>query len=723
MLGKDTDSVAGLNVPMNKYEDGEWGRSPTPGGGVPDGAYSREKVLDKYGVSKGASRKRRCIIAAIIIVIVFIIVVAVAVPVGLIFGKDGSSSSGSGSGSSGTSYNNYATSGTDGSTIVLANGTSVVYRNAFGGRWASGLSDDSAQAQNYTKPLSEEWDWANDKIFGVNLGGWLVTEPFIAPALYEPYANTSSPAVDEYTLSAKYLAEGGQANLEARMRSHYDTFITEADFMEIAAAGLNWVRLPIGFWAIETIAGETFLEGVSWEYVLKAIEWARKYGIRINLDFHAMPGGQNTYNHSGRLGYMSFLNGVMGLANAQRALNYVRILTEFISQPEIRKVVPMFSLLNEPNLYFGIGTEQLKSYYAESYYTVRNITGYGSDNGPMIAFHDGFAGLDNFNGFLTNSDRVAYDTHPYVAFGPTFTNSYDQQIAYVCNTFSQTTSNAFKQHGLYIAGEFSLAINDCGLYLNNVGQGARYEGDYPGLTTVYGSCSDFDDWTSYNASHIQSIHNFAIAQMSSLRNFFFWTWTIGDSIVTNATVNPAWNYKLGLQQGWIPSDLNAALSEPVCLDLASSITTSSINSASATTWSGTLSAWQTGAASSYPVTIAASNTWPPATLQTTTTQNQTIPASSLPQYTKTGTVYSLPAPTYTISQKSEATPTIGNWYNSGDTSPMWVAIAGCAMPSPYYNGTLPSGFPCPPGAGSAPSRRDVEFVAARATSAPRLYRR
>lgn len=37
------------------------------------------------------------------------------------------------------------------------------------------------------------------------------------------------------------------------------------------------------------------------------------------------------YNHSGRLGLINFLNGVMGVANAQRGLEYIRVLTEFIS--------------------------------------------------------------------------------------------------------------------------------------------------------------------------------------------------------------------------------------------------------------------------------------------------------------------------------------------------------------------------------------------------------
>ena len=83
-------------------------------------------------------------------------------------------------------------------------------------------------------------------------------------------------------------------------------------------------------------------------YFLKAIQWARKYGIRINLDLHALPGSQNGWNHSGRLGTINLLNGPMGLANAQRSLDYIRVLAEFISQPEYKDVVAMFGITNEP---------------------------------------------------------------------------------------------------------------------------------------------------------------------------------------------------------------------------------------------------------------------------------------------------------------------------------------------------------------------------------------
>lgn len=42
---------------------------------------------------------------------------------------------------------------------------------------------------------------------------------------------------------------------------------TEKDFAEIAGAGLNFVRIPIPYWAIETRGSEPFLAGTSWTYV------------------------------------------------------------------------------------------------------------------------------------------------------------------------------------------------------------------------------------------------------------------------------------------------------------------------------------------------------------------------------------------------------------------------------------------------------------------------
>lgn len=49
-------------------------------------------------------------------------------------------------------------------------------------------------------------------------------EPFIVPALFERYANSSTPAVDEYTLSQAMAADTIHGGLE-QLEQHYKTFI------------------------------------------------------------------------------------------------------------------------------------------------------------------------------------------------------------------------------------------------------------------------------------------------------------------------------------------------------------------------------------------------------------------------------------------------------------------------------------------------------------------
>ena len=80
-------------------------------------------------------------------------------------------------------------------------------------------------------------------IRGVNLGNWLVLEKWMEPALFEGYR-----AEDEDTLAT--VAPKDQ--LAQRIRHHRDTYITERDFREIAACGMNLVRLPVPYTVFES---------------------------------------------------------------------------------------------------------------------------------------------------------------------------------------------------------------------------------------------------------------------------------------------------------------------------------------------------------------------------------------------------------------------------------------------------------------------------------------
>jgi glucan 1,3-beta-glucosidase len=80
--------------------------------------------------------------------------------------------------------------------------------------------NNNAQANSWTPPLNTSWTWGKDRVYGVNLGGWLVMEPFIRPDIYQRYPG----AVDEFTLSTLMAADTANGGL-AQLETHYDTFV------------------------------------------------------------------------------------------------------------------------------------------------------------------------------------------------------------------------------------------------------------------------------------------------------------------------------------------------------------------------------------------------------------------------------------------------------------------------------------------------------------------
>ncbi|POW14486.1 hypothetical protein PSTT_02961 [Puccinia striiformis] len=477
--------------------------------------------------------------------------------------------------------------GKDGDKITTDNGTTFEYKNPLGGTWVSVPFNDTAKSQADSPPLNQPWDYSNKRILGVNLGGWLVLEPFI-----NTLHNGQPPTVvDEWTLS---VALGDK--LASTLEEHYRTFITEEDFMQIAAAGLNWIRLPVGWWMIETWDGEPFLKGVSFKYFLKALQWARKYGLRVNLDLHAVPGSQNGFNHSGKLGSINFLVGLMGVANAQRTLNYIRTLTQFISQPQYVNVVPMFSVLNEA-LVQKIGVQQMRSFIP----MMRGITGYGVGKGPMMIIHDGFqgtgAGHTGWGGYLKGADRIGLDTHTYFAFDKQSNDSWDTTLTNHVR-FNQTNTD----FGFNFAGEYSLAVNDCGLWLNNVGVGSRYDGTYPTATSP----------DTRLLKMLCKIHSSG-------------PWKISRSIRTpELKPNPMWDYQLGLQQGWIRPDARGSVG--ACAAVAAQ----QGGTIPVQAWSGQFADWQVGGGGSDARTIDASQLtqygqWPPRQIFIQQGQDPTYP--------------------------------------------------------------------------------------------------
>ncbi len=253
------------------------------------------------------------------------------------------------------------------------------------------------------------------------------------------------------------------------------------------------------------------------------------------------------------------MNGAMGIANAQRMLEYIRTLAQFISQPEYAPVIQMFGFINEPNAN-ALGKSAVGSFYLEAYKIIRDITGIGQGKGPMLSIHDGFIGIQNWYDFLPGADRLALDQHTYMVFVDQPQGTLSSIVRQACGWWARTTNNTSIQYGVNVAGEWSAATNDCGKWINSVGSGSRYDGSLAGYTgPTPGSCSYWNDWTQWNQSTIDDIQHFVLASMDSLQNYFFWTWKIGNSTGPIAQVNPFWHYRLGLQHGWVPKDPRMAV--------------------------------------------------------------------------------------------------------------------------------------------------------------------
>jgi len=606
-------------------------------------------LYEPISVPRKPRRKR---IALISLAVLAVVVIVVTVPVVVSTRKTASSSSAS-QPNPHNSTNNGATSGKSGSQITMEDGTNFTYSNDFDGDWAYDPKQPfgpGGKAQSWSKRIgTEEWIWGTDIARGVNLGGWLVTEPFVCPALYEKYINSSNiPVTDEWSLS---IAMGN--NLAKEMEEHYSTFITEKDFADIAAAGLNWVRIPIGFWAIETINNEPFLVGTSWKYFLKAIQWARKYGLRIYLDLHALPGSQNGWNHSGKGGSVNFMHGVMGIANAQRTLTYLRIISEFVSQDQYRDVVPVVGIVNEI-LWGTVGAIPAQSYYYAAYEAIRTSTGTGAGAGPYVAIHEGFQGPQIWEGFLSGADRLVLDQHPYLAF--TNDQSPPDVMATKPCAWAIATNQSQKVFGVTLGGEFSSALNDCGLWINGIGGPPERP-----------ECQVWDDWSSYNTTLIATLKQVTLATMDALQNFFFWTWKIGNSTVLGTSSSPLWHYQLGLREGWIPKDPREAIGHCSAVLQSSQI------------FDGIYPLSATGRAAEYTIdpVQTALHAFPPTTISPSITGSQ---ISLLPTYTPTGTIKTLFAPTFTAAPSAD----VGKgWTHDTDSALAYVPIRGCEYPDPW----------------------------------------
>ncbi|KAI2628750.1 glycoside hydrolase family 5 protein [Hypoxylon sp. NC1633] len=523
-------------------------------------SIAKEKASAWYHRPIGNKKKKRWIIAGVaLVVLIIIIVVAVVVSK-----KNESGDSGADKSSLDNMSENDvppAARGTylDPFTWYDTTDLNATYTNdTVGGLPIMGLFttwDDSKAANDKVPAIEKSWgDYAKTPARGVNLGGWLSLEPFITPSLFN--YDSKLGIIDEWTL-CNHL---GPKTAASTLEKHYATFVTEQTFQEIQAAGLDHVRIPYSYWAVQTYDDDPYVFRTSWRYLLRAIEWARKYGLRVNLDLHALPGSQNGWNHSGRQGVVNWLNGTNGDLNSQRSLDVHDRLTKFFAQDRYKNIIKFYGLANEPRM-VELSAAAVTSWTSQAYNLVRK-------NGitANVVFGDGFMGLANWQGQLTGMEGLVLDVHQYVIFNnDQIVYTHQKKVQYACDGWTQQTEQSMDTStgfGPTMFAEWSQADTDCANYLTNVGWGNRWTGTYdsgnastealtPKCPAQDSSCTCNGanaDPSTYSDTYKQFLKMFAQAQMVSFEKgwgWWYWTWDTEDA--------PQWSYKKGLAAGILPA--------------------------------------------------------------------------------------------------------------------------------------------------------------------------
>ncbi|KAF7972591.1 hypothetical protein HWV62_17392 [Athelia sp. TMB] len=397
--------------------------------------------------------------------------------------------------------------------------------------------------------FSPGFPYGSEKVRGVNLGGWLVLEPWITPSLFDNTGN--SAIVDEWTFGQLQKTSVAKATLQ----NHWNTWITESDFKAIAAAGLNHVRLPIGYWAFEVGPGEPYIQG-QLPYLKKAVTWASNYGLKVIVDLHGAPGSQNGFDNSGER--MKTPMWHSNTTNVQRTDAIIKTIASMFKDQS--DVVPIIAALNEQVLSYCIqklhqpaGFDSgvlpvVTQYWYDSYGNIRYPYGTSEMGNTVVLLHDAFQPLSYWKGFQTPDKGYqgsAMDTHIYQMFSQDVSRTNEQHIEAACGYSTELSTFDL----WIIVGEWTPAATDCAKYLNGRGVGARYDGSYSGSTKV-GSCTGLTGNTSgFSSSYKTFLGKYWQAQVEAFEagsGWIQWTWKAENA--------DEWTYQAGLAGGWIPQD-------------------------------------------------------------------------------------------------------------------------------------------------------------------------
>lgn len=358
------------------------------------------------------------------------------------------------------------------------------------------------------------------RIRGVNLGGWLLLEKWMAPSLFE-----GLEATDETT----WCAELGERASE-RLRAHWNSFITREDFAWLAERGVNCVRIPVGHWLFgppypyHEKYGQNphpFVTG-GLDVLDRAFGWASEFGLRVLLDLHAAPGCQNGFDNGGIMNVVEWHTKEEYIAFSVATLG--RLAERYGSHPMLWGI----EVVNEPR--WDIPTEILKDYTLRGYEAIR---AHCPAERVAVVFHDGFRPHTEYLGFMQPATHrnVVYDIHRYQCFSR---EDLDMDIhGHLRKSgveWGQEAHDINTQLKLpTVVGEWSLGLN-----LEVVSLWA--EGPYDHALTGMSEFARDLAYRAYGAAQLLTYERY--------KGWFFWSY--------RTETTPEWCFRDCVERGWLP---------------------------------------------------------------------------------------------------------------------------------------------------------------------------
>ncbi|KAB8299057.1 hypothetical protein EYC80_001182 [Monilinia laxa] len=373
-------------------------------------------------------------------------------------------------------------------------------------------------------PTARRWAPASGKIRGVSLGALFVFEPWIAESEW------SSMGCGQYKSEFDCVSGLGQEKANAAFQNHWKTWITAEDISQMASYGLNTIRIPVGYWMMESLVyadSEHFPQG-SFQYLESICDAAANAGFYIIIDMHGAPGAQVASNPDS--GQYASTPGFYVDYQYERGQKFLSWLTTNVHKNHAFRNVGTIGIVNEPVQDASKAADMISNFYPAAYKAIRDAekaAGVASNNFLHVqAMNQGWGSGDP-NAGLSDCVSLAYDEHRYLKW-----SSVDvSQSAYLQSscTYNPISSTG----GPTIVGEFSLSPPD--------------------------DVQDTADWSTSTQGKFYK--KWFQAQILGYENhalgWVFWTW--------KAQLNDyRWSYLEAVQAGVIPKDLDSVAGSGVC---------------------------------------------------------------------------------------------------------------------------------------------------------------